>query len=131
MATHSARTLKLRIKLCAFAALGPGKADLLEAVDRCGSISAAARDQGMSYRRAWLLIDEMNRALTAPVLDTAVSGATLTAMGRQVVDLYRRVETKAAAAVAAELDELSRLVAEAPQPAAEGCTGRRGKGKRP
>ncbi len=109
----AARILKLRIKLCAFAALGPGKVDLLEAVDRTGSISAAARDQKMSYRRAWLLIDEMNRALTHPVLDTSVAGATLTETGRQVIDIYRRVEAKAAEAITGELAEMAVLVRDA------------------
>lgn len=111
------RDLKLRIKLCSFAALGPGKVDLLEAVGRCGSITAAAKDQGMSYRRAWLLLDEMNRALTEPVVEasfggTKGGGARLTATGLTVIDIYRRVQAKANAAIAEELAELSALLAE-------------------
>lgn len=109
------RDLKLRIKLCSFAALGPGKVDLLEAVGRCGSITAAAKDQGMSYRRAWLLLDEMNRALAEPVVEasfggTKGGGARLTATGAAVIDIYRRVEAKATAAIAGELAELSALL---------------------
>ncbi|MEW5729758.1 MAG: winged helix-turn-helix domain-containing protein [Pseudomonadota bacterium] len=110
--------LKLRIKLCEFAALGPGKVDLLEAVARCGSITRAAKDQGMSYRRAWLLIDEMNRALAAPVVEAATGGqkgggARVTEVGRQVIDIYRRVQRKTEQAIRQELDELRALLAEA------------------
>lgn len=119
------RSLKLRIRLCSFAALGPGKADLLAAIDRCGSITAAAKDQGMSYRRAWLLIDELNRALKQPVLATSVAGATLTATGREVLDLYRAIETKAQAAVADELARMELLLADELPQAPEGCTGKK------
>lgn len=121
---HSNRILKLRVRLCQAVALGPGKADLLDAIDRCGSISAAAKDQNMSYRRAWLLVDELNRALSSPVLDTSVAGATLTPTGREILDLYRSIEAKAQAAVADELTRLERLMAE-PFPAErKGCTGK-------
>ncbi len=110
------RDLKLRIKLCAYAALGPGKVGLLEAVDRCGSITAAAKDQGMSYRRAWLLLDEMNRALAEPVVEASFGGAKgggarLTATGRTVIELYRRIEAKARAAIADDLAVLAGLLA--------------------
>lgn len=113
-----ASPLKLRIKLCEFAALGPGKVDLLEAVDRCGSITQAAKDQGMSYRRAWLLIDEMNRALASPVVVAATGGkrgggALVTETGRQVIDIYRRVQRKTEQAIRLELDELRTLLAQA------------------
>lgn len=102
--------------LCATVALGPGKAGLLEAVGRCGSITAAAKDQGMSYRRAWLLLDELNRALAAPVVEASFGGAKgggarLTASGQAVLDIYRRIEAKARAAIAGELAELMALLA--------------------
>lgn len=117
-----ARDLKLRIKLCSFAALGPGKVDLLEAVERCGSITGAAKDQEMSYRRAWLLIDEMNRAFAAPVVQASFGGArgggaALSPTGRAVIDIYRRVMTKTRAAIAAELAEIEALLADEPAPA--------------
>lgn len=110
------RDLKLRIKLCAMAALGPGKVDLLQAIERCGSITAAAKDQGMSYRRAWGLLEELNHALAEPVVGTSFGGArgggaSLTATGRAVIDIYRRIESKAQAAIADELAELSGLLA--------------------
>ncbi len=110
------RRLKLRIRLCAFAALGPGKIALLQAVSHTGSISAAARDQGMSYRRAWLLLDEMNRALTQPVVQTQAGGshgggAQLTPAGERLIVLYRQIEEKAERAIQTELDELSGMLA--------------------
>ena len=86
-------------------AMGPGKADLLEAIARHGSISAAGRALGMSYRRTWLLVDTMNRCWRTPLVETAAGGtrgggARLTELGREVLDAYREVERRAAEAVA-------------------------------
>lgn len=123
--------LKIRIKLCSFAALGPGKADLLAAIGRTGSITAAAKDQGMSYRRAWLLVDEMNRAFKEPVVAASFGGAKgggaqLTETGQAVLELYRKVEAKAEAAIEDELEAIERLVAENPRPLKSGaCTGKK------
>jgi len=71
---------------------GPGKADLLAAIDRTGSISAAARTLGLSYRRAWLLVDAMNRDFGEPLVATASTGATLSDAGRAALAAYRRLE---------------------------------------
>ncbi|TAN47847.1 MAG: LysR family transcriptional regulator [Rhodospirillales bacterium] len=126
--------LKIRIKLCSFAALGPGKADLLESIARTGSITAAAKDQGMSYRRAWMLVDEMNRAFKDPVVSASFGGAKgggaqLTPSGKSILDLFRQVEKKAEAAIESELEAIERLVAENPRPARrDGCTGRSKRG---
>lgn len=84
-------------------AFGPGKADLLEAIDRCGSISAAGREMGMSYRRAWLLVDTMNRCWTAPLVEATPGGgggrgARLTPCGRDILAAYRALEAKLVAA---------------------------------
>src|SRR5262245_2743440 len=76
-------------------ALGPGKADLLEAIGRLGSISAAARALGMSYRRAWVLVDTMNRCFVRPLVITSRwrgAGASLSRLGREVLRLYRAAE---------------------------------------
>ena len=78
-------------------AMGPGKAALLEAIDRLGSISAAARDLGMSYRRCWMLVDAMNRCFTQMIVEThqgggRESGARLTDKGRLLLDNYRALE---------------------------------------
>lgn len=89
---------RLRFKLGPVILLGPGKTDLLEAIDHTGSISAAARSMGMSYKRAWLLIDEMNRHLSEPVVSAAFGGshgggAHLTEFGREVLARYRHMQT--------------------------------------
>jgi molybdate transport system regulatory protein len=92
-------------------AVGPGKVALLEAVARTGSISAAAKTLGMSYRRAWLLVDETNRCLVAPAVSTAAGGAhgggtRLTPVGAQFVRRYRTLERRAGEAVARQLQHL-------------------------
>ncbi|MBT0571651.1 winged helix-turn-helix domain-containing protein [Curvibacter sp. CHRR-16] len=81
-------------------ALGPGKVALLEALQQYGSISAAAQSLGMSYRRAWLLIDELNRCLREPAVQSATGGSKgggsqLTPTGLAIVALYRRIEATA------------------------------------
>jgi molybdate transport system regulatory protein len=88
--------LKLKIQLICGdeIAMGPGKADLLEAIGKSGSISAAARDLGMSYRRAWQLVDVMNRCFRERLVDTQPgggksAGARVTADGRAVLSAYR------------------------------------------
>jgi molybdate transport system regulatory protein len=78
-------------------AFGPGKADLLEAIDREGSISAAGRALGMSYRRAWLLVDAMRRCWSDPLVETLAGGGTergarVTVHGRAVLRAYRALE---------------------------------------
>jgi molybdate transport system regulatory protein len=97
--------LKLKAQLlCGDAvAMGPGKADLLEAIAREGSISAAGRAMGMSYRRTWLLVDEMNRCWREPLVATTRGGgggASVTEAGRAMLADYRAIE--AAIGVAAE-----------------------------
>ena len=88
--------------------LGPGKVDLLEAIGRTGSISAAGRELGMSYRRAWLLVDALNHMF--PTCSSSASpggsrggGAKLTDYGRGVAAAYRRVETRARSAMREEM----------------------------
>ena len=96
MATTKTRILKLKIRLyCGDEiAMGPGKADLLDAIAETGSISAAARRLGMSYRRAWLLVDAMNRCFTDRLVETRPgggqkAGASVTPVGEQVLAAYR------------------------------------------
>jgi len=81
--------------------LGPGKADLLAAIARTGSIRAAASELGMSYMRAWTLVRTMNAAFNKPLVEKerggpAQGGAALTVSGKKVLALYRRMEEKAA-----------------------------------
>jgi molybdate transport system regulatory protein len=106
---------RLRVTRGADIALGPGKADLLEAIEKAGSITAAARSLGMSYRRAWLLVDTMNRSFRKPVVEAETGGrrgggARLSVTGRDAVRRYRRVEKLAERASAAEMRALLRLL---------------------
>lgn len=106
---------RLRIYSDDSIAIGPGKVQLLEAIAETGSISAAARQLGMSYRRAWLLVDEMNRALSAPAVNTAAGGShgggtALTPVGETIVLHYRAIETKARNAASADIAALTRLL---------------------
>lgn len=107
---------RLRIYRDDAIAIGPGKIALLEAVAETGSISGAARLLGMSYRRAWLLIDEMNRSLQSPAVGTATGGAhgggaSLTPVGEQIVQHYRAIETQARTGAARDIAALTRLLA--------------------
>lgn len=106
---------KLRILLGAEIAVGPGKADLLDAVARTGSISAAAREMGMSYRRAWLLVNTMNRCFKTPLVEASKGGAggggaRVTELGLDVLARYRAMELKAAASVASEMRAFTQLL---------------------
>ena len=106
---------RLRIGSDPERALGPGKIALLEAIHETGSISAAGRKLGMSYRRAWLLVDALNRSFTQPVTTTATGGregggTTLTPAGIEIVRRYRRIEAMAAAATAREIQALQKMM---------------------
>jgi molybdate transport system regulatory protein len=96
--------------------LGHGKVRLLELIDAHGSISSAARAMGMSYRRAWLLTDEVNRMFSEPVFATTLGGkgggkAQLTDFGRSLVDLYRRMERQTEANFGADIRRLEAALA--------------------
>ena len=96
-------------------ALGPGKVAVLEAIAQTGSITAAARRLGMSYRRAWILVDETNRCLVRPAVRTAAGGThgggtALTAIGDELVRRYRRLERRTEIAAERELASLLRSV---------------------
>jgi molybdate transport system regulatory protein len=98
---------RIRIKAGKDIALGPGKVDLLEAIETTGSISAAARELGLSYRRAWDLVDTMNHCFKHPLVARVKGGkggggAQLTDEGRDILKLYRTMETKALKAIGPE-----------------------------
>ena len=104
--------LTVRVDFGAERALGPGKVRLLEAIGSTGSISRAGRALGMSYRRAWLLVNDMNRAFRAAVVVTKGGGAkgggaALTAFGRALIEKYRAIEARATAATKPQLDALA------------------------
>jgi molybdate transport system regulatory protein len=103
--------LTVRVDFGSERALGPGKIRLLEAVGRTGSISQAGRLLDMSYRRAWLLIDDLNQCFREPVVTTQSGGAqgggaALTPFGQELIETYRVIEARAVAAVRPQLREL-------------------------
>ena len=96
-------------------AVGPGKVDLLEAIAATGSISESARRLGMSYRRAWLLVDTMNRCFREPVVASATGGsggggAQVTAFGRRVLDRFHAMQKRVDRAIDPELARFSELL---------------------
>ncbi|MBB5392991.1 MULTISPECIES: winged helix-turn-helix domain-containing protein [unclassified Herbaspirillum] len=109
------KTIRLRVMQGDTIAFGPGKADLLQAIERTGSISGAAREMDMSYRRAWLLVEEMNRCFSSTLVTTATGGArgggaAVTGLGREVLARYQRMQKKAEASIAADLGYLHSLM---------------------
>lgn len=99
MASAHSLKIKLQVMCGAEIAMGPGKADLLEAIATHGSISAAGRALGFSYRRAWLLVDTMNRCWHEPLVETrgGAAGARVTPFGAQVLGQYRALQAAAEA----------------------------------
>ncbi|AOO82028.1 winged helix-turn-helix domain-containing protein [Bosea vaviloviae] len=109
--------ISIRIDLVPIGRLGPGKVELLEAIEASGSISGAGRAMAMSYRRAWLLVDNLNRMFRQPLVEAAPGGAKgggahLTPMGREIVAHYRAIESKAMKAAALHIDALRDAAAE-------------------
>lgn len=109
----------MRILLGAAVALGPGKADLLDAVAEAGSISGAARSMGMSYRRAWMLIEAMNGDFKKPLVETSAGGsggggARVTETGFEALRRYRAMEKKASSAVKKEITAFADLLNDPP-----------------
>ena len=112
---RSLPSLSIRIDIDAGRRIGPGKIALLEAIRATGSISGAARSLGMSYRRAWLLVEEINHSLRKPAVTAAMGGrhgggASVTAVGEQVVGLYRTIEAQARSAAGGEFRAMDRLI---------------------
>lgn len=106
--------VRLRIVIEPGIALGPGKADLLEGIDATGSIAAAGRRMGMSYKRAWTLVEIMNGDFGTALVSTTKGGkshggAALTPTGREVLTLYRRMETRAARIAEDDLTALRQI----------------------
>ena len=111
---------RLRIVLGRDIAIGPGKADLLEGIRETGSIAAAGRRMGMSYKQAWLLIDTMNRCFSKPLVEAVKGGrsgggAHLTELGQDVLTRYRRMQGATAEVIADDLAALKRVMRKAPE----------------
>ena len=109
------RGLTLRILGGRAPTMGPGKAELIERIAASGSISAAARAMGMSYRRAWQLVEALNKDYRERVVTTAAGGtrgggARVTPFGGRLVAEYRAMEEKASAAIARDLRRFQRYI---------------------
>ena len=107
--------LTLRVDMDSEHALGVGKIRLMELIDESGSISKAGKAMGMSYRRAWLLVDDLNQRFATPLVETqrgggGGGGAALSETGRKVVTLYRRMEKACLKANGATMEEMARLM---------------------
>jgi molybdate transport system regulatory protein len=117
----TASGLRFRVVLRPGFWLGPGKADLLEAIDETGSLSAAADRFAMSYKRGWSLVREMNAAFVEPLVVTEKGGsgggggASLTALGRNVLKRYRRMEADADRVIAAGVRDLRERLKPTPE----------------
>ena len=110
----TAARLKLHVRILTedAIALGPGKAELLEAIHRTGSISQAAKSMNMSYRRAWQLVDTMNQCFQSALVETQTGGshgggAVLSEFGLQVLQKFRQMEQKAKQTLADEFAEMA------------------------
>jgi molybdate transport system regulatory protein len=111
MNTTDAVGVRLRIDIGPDCSIGPGKIALLEQIERSGSLSEAARVLKMSYRRAWLLLEDLNRTLGQPVTTASVGGAggggaKITPFGRQVAAAFREIESATTSAAAQRLEWL-------------------------
>jgi molybdate transport system regulatory protein len=108
---------RLRLKADDKLILGPGRLQILRGVEETGSIAAAARTMGMSYRRAWLLIDDINHCFQQPLVESVSGGkrgggAQVTELGKQIMALYSDLLATTEAAIATHKDQLSALLAE-------------------
>lgn len=113
-ATKAGDRLSIRIDLASGAQIGPGKIAVLEEIARAGSISGAGRALGMSYRRTWELVEDLNRSLGTQVVETAAGGsggggAVLTKAGKAVVNSYRAIQMDTALAARKHLLALNRV----------------------
>jgi molybdate transport system regulatory protein len=110
------KVVRIGIPLGENYAMGPGKADLLDAIHETGSISAAGRKLGMSYRRAWLLVDEMNHCFLTPLVESRLGGAggggaRVTELGHEALRRYRELQDQAWVAVRKSIHEYQHLLA--------------------
>jgi molybdate transport system regulatory protein len=107
--------IRLRIDFGSAGSLGPGKVALLEHIERAGSLSQAARELGLSYRRAWQLLDDLNHSFSEPVASTSVGGVggggvQLTAFARELIAAYRRVESATLAQTRTHFEPLIKAI---------------------
>jgi molybdate transport system regulatory protein len=121
MSQNARLAAKLQLFLNEEIALGPGKMDLLEAIRDCGSISQAGKKMGMSYRRAWLLVDTMNRCFRMPLVETNVGGshgggAQLSPTGVMMLHSYRVMQKHIDATIQQHFTDFAQHLRDQPQP---------------
>src|SRR4249920_3710252 len=107
--------VRFRVDFDASRSVGPGKIELLEHIRETGSLSQAGREIGMSYRRAWLLLDSLNASFKQPVVATSIGGksgggAALTAFGESLIDVYRSLEREFNATAAKKLEAIAKAI---------------------
>lgn len=117
--TPPVRKPRVRILMGEMTAIGPGRADLIDAIARTGSISAAGREMKMSYRRAWTLVETTNSSFIEPLVIASTGGsggggAQVTEFGRGVVEHYRAMERKAAEAISSDFAIFGKLLTPKP-----------------
>lgn len=113
--TSTAHNTRLRVFIGPGVAIGPGKAEILQGIRETGSIAAAGRRMGMSYKRAWYLVETLNGHFGKPMVETTKGGRTgggarLTALGDEVLDAFREMEALADKSIAPALKRLRRKV---------------------
>jgi molybdate transport system regulatory protein len=118
---EAAIRLRLRVAQGSATLFGPGRADLLALIQAHGSIAAASRQMGMSYKRAWALVDSMNTMFALPLVEAAKGGAggggaRLTALGAELLAAYRRLEDDCAGASARALAQMQAALPVSPEP---------------
>ena len=113
--------VRFRVDFSALFSLGPGKVELLESIERTGSLSQAARALGLSYRRAWLLLDDLNRSFTEPATTAKIGGnlrggMTLTVIGKEIIRCYRSAARAIEFAAHSKLESIAaKVVLHAPR----------------
>ncbi len=113
--TPRLEVIRPRLRLGTVVLIGPGKIELLRAVAKCGSISAAARELGMGYKRVWSLLDELQRACPKPLIETSAGGsggggARVTDAGLALIEAYDELDRACAQAAAPALTKLAKLL---------------------
>lgn len=108
-------SLKLKIQLGEHSFFGPGKIYLLETIIKTGSISSAAKEIGMSYRKAWKLVNDLNKLSKKKLVITntggkGVGGAKISEYGKLLINLYRRIEKKAFLGIKKEKEEIEKII---------------------
>jgi molybdate transport system regulatory protein len=110
--TMTHQTVRFRVDFSSICSVGPGKIELLESIARTGSLTQAARALGLSYRRAWLLLNDLNHSFTGPVARSTIGGhlrggMTLTAIGKEIVRCYRSAAREIEAVVSSQLGAIA------------------------